>query len=909
MSRKTVVLIAFALVISSLFCTTPLTKGTLVRQETAAVAPASAPGDNAARNINTFPWTEDFEGTTFPPADWAVYNRDTQGDQWSVSTAFNHTPGGQNSACHLHSNGSIDEYGWLVTPLIEIPTGQGTTLSFWSYNQYPENYGTSTVLVSTSSPDPNLGNYSGIWSPVTVSDRWVFNMVDLTPWAGQSIYVAFWYRGFSTYEWYLDDVRIEEHSGVHDFPWEESFESGVFPPYYWWQVDSDGGGTSWSWNQNLNHSEDGRCSAMHLADSSAPEEDGWLISPQINIPAGSAYSLSFWSYNANPGLYVNGSNSVLVSTASPDPEDGDYFSIWSPVRVNDEWTYNLMDLTPWSGQAIRIAFRYQCEGSHDWYLDDVQIREYIGIQELPFTENFESGVFPPYYWTAFNADGVGTYWSWNESFNHSDDGNCSAMHIWDAEEPTEEGWLVSPLIRLPWGETNYLSFWSLNINPQWFGSNSVWLSTGSLDPADGDFDQIWSETDPTDQWSQDVIDLSQWVGQNVFLAFRYSGHDAHDWYLDDVYIGEVGEDTLPPVISHLPLLNTLRDDIPYGVFAEVTDDEFYNSGMGPVYLYYTVDGGEEFVQEMVLQRDGYYGEIPAQVLGSQIIYYIQAYDNSPQENMVYSPDYLFEVNDPVWIHYDSGTLNAWAGMTDGTWGVGTLYENPLYGGAVPLVVAAIRGSVLYTDTVTLNLYTASDTYLSNLTPLMPPLEVVWNAATWMETGLVDIEVTAPYVYITCTDIDAGNGFAVDSSRYYPDRNYLIWDGQDIEMSDVNYPVVWMFSLHAQSGLGSLPAPVLTITNTSGGPVLHWTAVPGASYYNIYASPDPFAPEPWGLFDSTPALELGALGSATRNFFKVTAASGLSKNAGRSAALPETGEDMSVKVPDNLPYQALRKVDK
>jgi hypothetical protein len=280
----------------------------------------------------SLPFSEDFEGDIFPPSNWLVYDQDGMAPSWGSNTTYNHTNGGSKSVMHLYD--ASDQEGWLVTPLLDLPEGSGIRLSFWSFNNWPEWYGNNSVMVSTTSPDPELGNYASIWSPITVSDSWVFNMVDLSPWQGQSVYVAFRYQGYDAHDWYLDDVTIEQYWGVHEFPYCENFESGVFPPYYWLFFDEDGTEPYWSWNQVENHSEDGRCSAMHLYDPDNYADD-WLVSPLLRLPSDNPYSVSFWSLNVNPQWYT--SNSVWISTGSLDPIDGDFQQIWSPETVSDEW--------------------------------------------------------------------------------------------------------------------------------------------------------------------------------------------------------------------------------------------------------------------------------------------------------------------------------------------------------------------------------------------------------------------------------------------------------------------------------------------------------------------------------------------------------------------------------------------
>lgn len=884
MRKNILVILAVLFANSVLFCTTPLTKGSIVRQQAVQNTPQILRTDAGTRDIDTYPWTENFEDPTFPPEGWYIYNEDGQGDQWSTNTSLNHNPDGERSAVHRHLNSSITEDGWLVSPLMDIPEGSTMTLSFWSYNMNPGNYGTSTVLVSAASPYPVDEEFVGVWSPVTVSDNWVYNMVDLSPWAGLSIYIAFRYEGIETYEWYLDDVMVREHSGVDSFPWEESFESGVFPPYYWTEYDMDGFGMSWDWNQAENHSQDGLCSAMHLNDNDYPEQDGWLVTPKIHIPVGSAYSLSFWSKNVNPENH--GNNSVMISAGSQDPDSWDYENVWSPITVNGEWSRSVVDITPWADQDVWIAFRYEGFYSHDWYLDDVKIEEYQGNSEYPFVETFESGIFPPYYWTTYDQDDNGYSWDWNISENHSDNGNCSAMHYIDNDAPDEDGWLVTPLMRIPEDVTFTISFWSKNDNLGSYPNYGVWLSTGSPDPNDWDYGQLWAPEFLNEDWALTTIPLSDRAGQNVFIAFRYQGTGTPDWYLDDVIFDIQTIDLSPPIISHLPLINTPRDDIPYGIYVDAVDDPVFQSGISSVYLHYYLNQEDEIIVPMLQQGVGYYAGIPAQPLGTRIDYFIAATDASPQENTQSTPTYVFEVDDPVCLfYYDASVYSNWCAMK-AEWGLGVLFENPLYGTGTSLHVNSVAGMVFNEDTMNLRIYSADNNGLGNLNPLMEPLEVSYLASTWTETPVSNVDISSQYFYITYKNINAENFFGFSRDRYYPQRNFFIWDGGYADFSNYGLYAVWNVSVYVQSGSELLSAPTMSIIKGVSGPELHWTEVPGADYYNLYSSTNPNAPNPWSLFATTTALEWGNLGSAACNFFKVASAK---NNPAKGAAATMPGK--------------------
>jgi len=676
-------------------------------------------------------------------------------------------------------------------------------------------------------------------------------------------------------------------------PFSENFEGSTFPPTDWQVYDQDGMEPAWSANTTHNHTPGGSGSAMHLYDASSQE--GWLVTPLIELPSGTGIRLSFWSYNVWPGWY--GNNAVMVSTTSPDPDVGNYTGIWSPITVSDSWVFNMVDLSPWQGQSVYIAFRYQGNDAHNWYLDDVMIEEYSGIHEFPFCETFESGVFPPYYWLYFDMDESDGHWNWNQYANQSNNGTCSAMHLKE-ENNYSDDWLITPLVRLPADVSYSVSFWSFNENPQAYGTNSVWISTGSLDPNDGDFEEVWTPRTVTDSWVRDAVDLSNWMGQNIYIAFRYEGMNAHDWYLDDVFVYETLGDTLPPTIIHQPVLNTTRNDLPITITAEVHDDLIWNSGLSYVGVYYALNGSGWIWLDMSASENGYTCEIPAQPYGTQVYYVIVAQDGSLNNNITYSPGYTVIVDNPVWLYYDSLTQNTWAGWNDGDWGLGVLYANPMYGTGNPLQVSKVSAAFRLADTVNLQVFACYEPSVNDLTPLMDPMEVSVYAEEWIEITLDDVLVDTPYFYIRYDGIDAYNGFAADTQRYYPGRNYIILGDNTYELGEVGFNAVWMLRAYVQT-TGGLAVPELSIENRPEGLVLSWTAVDGATSYAIYASADPNLPiDEWGLFDRTTALELGALGDFDRDFFFVRAETDvlpMDKNMIMPPAHAKTGQRIPLRI--------------
>lgn len=165
------------------------------------------------------------------------------------------------------------------------------------------------------------------------------------------------------------------------------------------------------------------------------------------------------------------------------------------------------------------------------------------MTEVWLTEGFEEELFPPAGWTRYNMQGSAREWVRTTAFTHTGEG--AALHQYDANE-YQEGWLVTPLISL--GSNSTLTFWDYTLNPAWYVYSGIWISTGSPDPADGDYVEFIELDDGTHSWTQRNIDISDYDGDDVYIAFLYEGLDAHSWYVDDIYIYGASEAPGPAVV-------------------------------------------------------------------------------------------------------------------------------------------------------------------------------------------------------------------------------------------------------------------------------------------------------------------------------------------------------------------------
>lgn len=226
-----------------------------------------------------------------------------------------------------------------------------------------------------------------------------------------------------------------------------------------------------------------------------------------------------------------------------------------------------------SGLSASTTYEYRVRANcvekldSDWSAP-YQFTTECGVFALPFTQDFEGTIFPPTCWNRYDIDGGGSQWISSTAYNHTPEGSKSAAHTYSTAipDPGQNGWLVTPAIQLPAGMAISLSFWSYNFFPTFYTGNFVLVSTGSANPTSGDFTQIWTASSVTASWEETVLSLNAYAGQTVYIAFRYTGYDGHDWYLDDINI------TATPILY------------PVTFNVDVTTIEGFQHGVDNIYL-------------------------------------------------------------------------------------------------------------------------------------------------------------------------------------------------------------------------------------------------------------------------------------------------------------------------------------
>jgi len=157
----------------------------------------------------------------------------------------------------------------------------------------------------------------------------------------------------------------------------------------------------------------------------------------------------------------------------------------------------------------------------------------LAVSAIFWTEGFEGATFPPTGWTMVDADGDGNNWavfSNDGTYVYAYEGeNCakSDSYINNVGALTPDNYLISGSLAFPTGFDYTLTYWVAAQDPDWAGEHySVMVSTTNAQPAS--FTAVFSETLASGTYEQRTVDLSNYAGQNIYLAFRH--HDVTDMF-------------------------------------------------------------------------------------------------------------------------------------------------------------------------------------------------------------------------------------------------------------------------------------------------------------------------------------------------------------------------------------------
>ncbi|MDR0546505.1 MAG: choice-of-anchor J domain-containing protein [Dysgonamonadaceae bacterium] len=320
---------------------------------------------------------------------------------------------------------------------------------------------------------------------------------------------------------------------------------------------------------------------------------------------------------------------------------------------------------------------------------------FSGQAETFWSENFNSvasGNIPDG-WTQYSKGLADTKWRRSEAYHdynfigatyrRGDSGNAMS-HNYNAAGDAED-WLVTPAIILPADGSFALTFWSHIIYAEDYRSNSVYISDGNIDPAAGDYTQVWHpleypKTPSIIDWFESTVSLSEYAGKTIYIAFVYQGDSGHVWLVDDVSI----KPFIPPV-SDLSI-----ESVSTGKYSQLPvkhaagyqfSAKIKNSGASlssPVNLNVTADNPESYAGNATINTLNFGNEIqvsasPAFTTASAgnytAIYTLDIADNTPGNNTATAS---FTVT-PHTFAQDNGVYGGFAGKSE-PFVAGNIYE-------------------------------------------------------------------------------------------------------------------------------------------------------------------------------------------------------------------------------------------
>ena len=160
---------------------------------------------------NTVFVTEDFEGETFPPADWDTVNTDP-GYGFFANTF---SGGGTQAALVTWHAAGYQQDEWLLTPALDVSssTAADLVLEFWMLQGYswPHDF---NIQVSTDGG----ANWTLMWNSLSVpypAHEWYFVSLDISAYATETnLMFGFQYYGVDADLFGLDDIAVHDEAYV-----------------------------------------------------------------------------------------------------------------------------------------------------------------------------------------------------------------------------------------------------------------------------------------------------------------------------------------------------------------------------------------------------------------------------------------------------------------------------------------------------------------------------------------------------------------------------------------------------------------------------------------------------------------------------------------------------------------------
>lgn len=417
--------------------------------------------------------SEGFEEEDFPPLGWMGFDVDQDEIQWLKGfhpTILSHS--GMHCALsfsYVEGIGVLTPNDWMIAPRMHLDGEK--ELSFWMATS-KANTPVEHLEVYVSNTRGHLDDFTDkIYETTTKAADTVYRQVilDLRAYADQDIYVAFVHNNSTdNFGLQIDDVTLQDYQANHD------------PEIVSYPMVSC---------LNGEYFED-------YIDVYDPDEDNTIA---FTLEEGPDWLNLSESKSSKRAKLFGIPDQTGVSTIKVNVTDG---------ITTKEKEYKLL---------VYVENEYVMEG-------------------------FEDDEWPNNGWKVYDEDGD----SYNWFYAINDDHNagykspaCAGSESWKFILPmgpkvdgkgalTPDNWMVSPVASVK--EGSHLAWWVAPHNANGVAEHyAVYISTTGDTPADFTDIPVLEETLKSPRWIEHLVDLSDYAGQDIWVAFRH--YDVTDEYV------------------------------------------------------------------------------------------------------------------------------------------------------------------------------------------------------------------------------------------------------------------------------------------------------------------------------------------------------------------------------------------
>ena len=260
------------------------------------------------------------------------------------------------------------------------------------------------------------------------------------------------------------------------------------------------------------------------------------------------------------------------------------------------------------------------------------------VRTLPFFEGFENNETEWACWTKIDEDNQNgnrvSYWDrCGTRIKTPATGNYCARHTYHSSN-NQTGWLISPRIFLqPERDNTVLTFKTYEGAPEDYTSECVLISTNSDPTNTSAYQQVWTQTAASESWKTVSVNLSDYQGEAIYIAFKYTGTNGHLWYIDDVSVNESW--------TQCSLHN-----VPYS--------QVFSSGFSS--CWYVVDNDHSGGQKCWKYNES-----------EQCVYHPWGQQNVPQEGWLFTPRIVLTAGHDYALTFDQKNSSSGSNMHNSVW--------------------------------------------------------------------------------------------------------------------------------------------------------------------------------------------------------------------------------------------------